>query len=68
MSSSVGEPRIIDAARDIAQREGEQARRLLAGELLRSQLDLDTYVARRNADPHFTFRDHLKSFGGAIEI
>lgn len=61
-------PRVIDAARDIAAREGAQAARLMKGELLRSQLDLATYVAKRNADPHFTFRDHLKTFGGAIEI
>jgi 4-hydroxy-4-methyl-2-oxoglutarate aldolase len=61
-------PRIIETARDIASREGAQAARLLKGELLRSQLDLDTYVAKRAADPNFTFRDHLKSFGGAIEI
>jgi 4-hydroxy-4-methyl-2-oxoglutarate aldolase len=61
-------PRIIDAARDIASREGAQAARLSRGELLRTQLDVDGYVAKRNADPDYTFRDHLKSFGGAIEI
>ena len=60
--------RVVTAAKDIADREGAQAARLMKGELLRSQLDLDTYVAKRKADPHFTFRDHLKSFGGAIEI
>jgi 4-hydroxy-4-methyl-2-oxoglutarate aldolase len=60
--------RIIDAARDIASREGAQAARLLKGELLRTQLDLDTYLAKRNADPTHTFREHLRSFGGAIEI
>jgi regulator of RNase E activity RraA len=61
-------PRIVETAKDIASREGAQAARLLKGELLRAQLDLDTYVARRGADPSYTFRDHLKSFGGAIEI
>lgn len=61
-------PRIVDAARDIAAREGAQAVRLLNGELLRTQLDLDRYVANRSADPNHTFRDHLKWFGGAIEI
>jgi 4-hydroxy-4-methyl-2-oxoglutarate aldolase len=61
-------PRIVDAARDIAAREGAQAVRLLNGELLRTQLDLDRYVANRSADPTHTFRDHLKLFGGAIEI
>jgi 4-hydroxy-4-methyl-2-oxoglutarate aldolase len=60
--------RIVEAAKDIADREGAQAFRLLGGELLRTQLDLDNYVAKRNADPDYTFRDHLKSFGGAIEI
>ena len=61
-------PKIVDTARDIATREGAQAARLLKGELLRTQLDLDSYVAKRNADPNYTFRDHLKTFGGAIEI
>jgi len=60
--------RIVQTARDIAWREGAQAARLLKGELLRTQLDLVGYVARRNADSNFTFRDHLKTFGGAIEI
>jgi 4-hydroxy-4-methyl-2-oxoglutarate aldolase len=60
--------RIIQTAKDIAYREGAQAARLLKGELLRMQLDLDGYVAKRTADSNFTFRDHLKTFGGAIEI
>ena len=60
--------RIVETAKDIAAREGAQAIRLLEGELLRSQLDFDTYLARRKQDPAFTFRDHLRSFGGAIEI
>jgi 4-hydroxy-4-methyl-2-oxoglutarate aldolase len=60
--------RVVDAAKDIAQREGAQAVRLMKGELLRQQLDLEKYVSRRQADPDFTFREHLKSFGGAIEI
>jgi regulator of RNase E activity RraA len=60
--------RIVETAKVIALREGAQAARLLKGELLRSQLDLDTYVAKRNSDPNYTFRDHLKTFGGAIEI
>ena len=60
--------RIVETARDIAAREGAQALRLLKGELLRTQLDLDQYVTKRNADPDYTFREHLKSFGGAIEI
>lgn len=60
--------RVVVAARDIAARERAQANRLLAGERLRDQLRLDAYVARREAEPTFTFRDHIKSLGGAIEI
>jgi regulator of RNase E activity RraA len=60
--------RVVAAARDIAGRERAQADRLLAGERLRDQLRLDAYVARRQAEPTLTFRDHLKSLGGAIEI
>lgn len=59
---------VIDTARAIAVREGVQATRLLKGELLRSQLDLHGYLAKRAANPAYTFRDHLKTFGGAIEI
>jgi 4-hydroxy-4-methyl-2-oxoglutarate aldolase len=60
--------RVIETAKDIANREGAQAVRLLKGELLRSQFDLDKYVAKRRSDHSYTFREHLKSFGGAIEI
>jgi 4-hydroxy-4-methyl-2-oxoglutarate aldolase len=59
---------IVEAAREIAAREGAQAARLLKGELLRTQLDLKGYVEKRQSDPSYTFRDHLKTFGGAIEI
>lgn len=60
--------RVVETARAIASREGAQAVRLLKGELLRSQFDLDAYVAKRHADPAYTFREHLRGFGGAIEI
>ena len=60
--------RVVAAARDIATREQAQAERLLKGERLRDQLQLDAYVARRQSEPDYTFRDHIKSLGGAIEI
>jgi regulator of RNase E activity RraA len=60
--------RVIATARDIAQREQAQAARLLAGEPLRDQLRLADYLRKRDEDPEFTFRAHLKSMGGAIEI
>jgi 4-hydroxy-4-methyl-2-oxoglutarate aldolase len=60
--------RVVAAARDIATREQAQAVRLLNGERLRDQLKLDDYVRRRDTDPTYTFRAHLKTLGGAIEI
>ena len=61
-------PRVVEAARDIATREQAQAARLMNGERLRDQLQLEAFVARRAADPSHTFRQHLKALGGAIEI
>lgn len=60
--------RVVNAARDIAARELAQAARLLKGERLHSQLQLPQYLARRQSDPSYTFRDHIRSLGGAIEI
>jgi regulator of RNase E activity RraA len=62
-------PRVVAAARDIATREQAQAVRLLQQrERLWDQLQVGAYVARRTAEPAFTFRDHIRSLGGAIEI
>jgi regulator of RNase E activity RraA len=60
--------RVVAAARDIAAREQAQAARLLKGERLKDQLQLDAYVARRQTEPSYTFRAHLRALGGAIEI
>lgn len=60
--------RILETASDIASREGAQAQRLLKGERLSTQLDLEGYLAKRHENPEHTFREHLKSIGGAIEI
>src|SRR5687767_3074323 len=60
--------RVVATARDIARREQAQAERLLKGERLRDQLQLNAYIAKRQAEPSYTFRDHLKTLGGAIEI
>lgn len=60
--------RVVAAARDIAGREQAQAARLMNGERLRDQLQLSAYTTRRQTEPAYTFREHLKSLGGAIEI
>jgi regulator of RNase E activity RraA len=59
---------VVAAARDIAAREQAQAAVLMKGTRLKDQLQLDAYVLKRQSEPSYTFRDHLRSLGGAIEI
>ncbi|HUJ05924.1 MAG TPA: RraA family protein [Streptosporangiaceae bacterium] len=58
---------ILAAAGRIWQTEREQARRIRAGQTLRQQTDFPGYLARRAADPSYTFRRHLRQAGAAIE-
>jgi regulator of RNase E activity RraA len=58
---------VLAAARKIWETEREQARRMRAGESLRQQTEFDEYLERRDADPEYTFRHHLRRIGGAIE-
>ncbi|HLX18966.1 MAG TPA: hypothetical protein VKR23_02335 [Gaiellaceae bacterium] len=58
---------VIDAARAIWQVEREQASRIVAGETLRTQTLFDDYLSRRADDSSYTFRQHLRQIGGAIE-
>ena len=58
---------VVAAATQIWQTEREQARKIRSGETLRRQTAFDDYLARRAADPSYTFRRHLRRIGGAIE-
>jgi 4-hydroxy-4-methyl-2-oxoglutarate aldolase len=58
---------VLEAARQIWQTEREQARRIRAGETLRRQTAFEDYLARRGAESSYTFREHLRRTGGAIE-
>ncbi|WP_238015285.1 RraA family protein [Dactylosporangium sp. AC04546] len=58
---------VLRAARAIRDTERGQARRIAAGETLRDQTDFAGYLARRTADPGYTFRRHLRAVGGAVE-
>ena len=64
-SDQAGE--VLAAARQIAQAEREQARKIQAGQTLRQQTTFGEYLARRAAEPSYTFRQHLRQIGGAIE-
>lgn len=58
---------ILATARRIHHTERDQADRIAAGDTLRRQTAFDDYLARRAADPSYTFRRHLRRTGGAIE-
>jgi 4-hydroxy-4-methyl-2-oxoglutarate aldolase len=58
---------VLAMAHQIRQTEREQACRIRTGETLRQQTAFDDYLARRAADPSYTFRRHLRRIGGAIE-
>ncbi|MER5308686.1 RraA family protein [Streptomyces sp. NPDC002773] len=58
---------VLEAARALFHTEREQARRIRAGETLRAQTRFDAYLADRAEDPSYTFRQHLRRIGGAIE-
>ncbi|MET9954824.1 RraA family protein [Streptomyces sp. NPDC006339] len=58
---------VLDTAETIFRTERNQARRIRAGETLREQTRFDAYLRRRAEDPEYTFRQHLRGIGGAIE-
>ena len=58
---------VLATAHQIWQTERDQARRIRDGQTLRQQTAFDDYLARRAADPSYTFRQHLRGIGGAIE-
>lgn len=60
-------PSIRKEADAIRGREAEQARRVEAGLSLREQFRFDDYLDRREREPAYSFRDHLRRVGGEIE-
>jgi regulator of RNase E activity RraA len=58
---------ILSTAHTIWQKERQQAEEIRAGNRLRDQLKFDEYLAKRSTDDTYTFRQHLRAIGGAIE-
>lgn len=59
--------KVLSTAHDIWERERKQAQKIQSGIKLRDQLQFDEYLIQRQGDETFTFRQHLRSIGGAIE-
>jgi 4-hydroxy-4-methyl-2-oxoglutarate aldolase len=59
--------KVLEAARTIWRVERQQAETVRAGKRLSEQLDFDSYLAKRDSDPSYTLRKHLRERGGAVE-
>lgn len=58
---------VLTTAESIWQTERRQAQAIQSGRKLRDQLRFDDYISKRSADPTYTFRQHLREMGRAIE-
>ncbi|HEX7253683.1 MAG TPA: RraA family protein [Thermoanaerobaculia bacterium] len=58
---------VLEAAFQIGRAERSQASEVEGGRSLREQLAFPEFLARRAADPSWSFRAHLRRRGGAIE-
>jgi regulator of RNase E activity RraA len=58
---------IFTLAETISDTEQHQAKRIRAGVSLRSQVQFRAYLAKREKTPSLSFREHLRTVGGAIE-
>ena len=54
-------------AHSIWQREKRQAAEIRAGKKLREQFQFEAYLSQRSVDDEYTFRQHLRAMGEAIE-
>lgn len=58
---------VLQTARAIHATERRQVARLLEGETLSQQFQFDVYLDQRKKNPDYSFRQHLRALGGAIE-
>lgn len=61
-------PRVLPVAAELGRREQAQADAVADGLPLRVQLHYQAYVDLQALNPAYTFREHLRRVGGAIEV
>ena len=61
-------PEIVTLAETIRDTERRQADQIRSGTSLRDQVRFDSYLATRQQNPSLSFRDHLRTVGGEIEV
>jgi regulator of RNase E activity RraA len=59
---------LFEAAEAIRDTEQRQALKIRDGVSLREQVRFGDYLEARAANPALTFREHLRSVGGEIEV
>jgi regulator of RNase E activity RraA len=59
---------VFTVAESIRETETRQAEEIVSGRSLRDQVRFDVYLARRKENPALTFREHLRTVGGAVEV
>ncbi len=58
---------LIEMAQTIWETERRQVKAIHSGQTLREQFQFEAYLEKRAADPSYSFRQHLRVIGGAIE-
>lgn len=58
---------VLAAAEKIWEKERKQAEAIQKGLPLSKQLQFEDYLRKKNENPGYTFREHLRKIGGAIE-
>lgn len=66
-TSFTGVDELLSTAEAIWTTERRQAQAIVSGECLRVQVNFREYLAKRAADPAYTFRQHLRNTKAAIE-
>jgi len=59
--------KLLSIAQEIKRTERRQAKEIESGQTLHKQLQFDDYLAEHKKNPSYSFRNHLRNIGGAIE-